>query len=70
MTQQEKRYVVHERSEADVKQHGSVKKAILFLKSELNELEALWGKYSSECLGHGIICTRLKINFLTEKYRQ
>lgn len=64
MNKQEERYLVKERAENDVKQHGTVQKAIEHLKKELNEFEALWGKYSSDCLGYGITCTRLKISWL------
>lgn len=64
MTEQEKNYKVKERAETNVKEHGSVQKAIQYLKSELEEMESLWSKYSSDCLGHGITCTRLKIRWL------
>ena len=64
MTKQEENYLVKERAETDVKEQGSVQKAIQYLKTELEEMEALWGKYSSDCLGHGITCTRLKISWL------
>jgi hypothetical protein len=64
MTKLEEKYLVKQRAESDVKEHGSVQKAIQFLKIELEEMEALWGKYSSECLGHGITCTQLKISWL------
>jgi hypothetical protein len=64
MTKQEENYLVKERAETDVKEQGSVEKAIQYLKNELEEMEALWDKYSSDCLGHGITCTRLKISWL------
>jgi hypothetical protein len=64
MNKQEERYIVKQRAENDVKEHGSVQKAIQYLKTKLEEMEALWGKYSSDCLGHGITCTRLKISWL------
>lgn len=64
MTKQEENYLVKQRAENDVKEHGSVQKAIEFLKKELEEMEVLWSTYSSECLGHGITCTRLKISWL------
>lgn len=66
MTTQEERYLVKERAETDVKTHGSISKAIQYLKSELELFESMWGKYSSDCLGHGFTCTRLKIDYLTE----
>ena len=64
MNREEKRYLVKERAENDVKEHGSIQKAIKYLKTELEEMEALWSIYSSDCLGHGITCTRLKISWL------
>ena len=64
MNREEKRYLVKERAENDVKEHGSVQKAIKHLKIELEEMEALWSRFSSDCLGHGITCTRLKISWL------
>jgi len=60
----EENYLVKERAEKDVTQYGSVEKAIKYLKAELEEMESLWGMYSSDCLGHGITCTRLKITWL------
>jgi hypothetical protein len=64
MTKQEENYSVKDRAENAVKKYGSAKKAINHLKAELNEFEALWSKYSSDCLGHGITCNRLLISFL------
>lgn len=64
MNREEKRYLVKERAENDVKEHGSVQKAIKHLKIELEEMGALWSRFSSDCLGHGITCTRLKISWL------
>lgn len=64
MTKQEENYLVKERAENDVKKHGSVRKAIECLKTELEEMEALWSRYSSDCLGHGITCTQLKVSWL------
>jgi hypothetical protein len=64
MNKQEERYLVKQRAETDVKEQGSIQKAIQYLKTELEEMEALWGKYSSDCLAHGITCTRLKISWL------
>ena len=65
-TKQEENYLVKQRVETDVKKHGSVHKAIQYLKIELEEMELLWSKYSSDCLGHGITCTRLKISWLEQ----
>jgi hypothetical protein len=48
----------------NLSQNAQHQKAIQYLKTELEEMEALWGKYSSDCLGHGITCTRLKISWL------
>lgn len=67
MNKEEKRYLVKERVKEDVKEHGTIKKAINFLRQELEEMESLWSKYSSDCLGHGISCTRLKIFYLERK---
>lgn len=64
MNREEKRYLVKERAENDVKEHGSVQKALKHLKTELEEMEALWSRFSSDCLGHGITCTRLKISWI------
>lgn len=63
-TQLEKRYLITERAAKEVENHGSVEKAVRYLKSELKEYEALWSEYSSDCLGHGITCTRLLIERL------
>lgn len=60
----EERYLVKERSEADIEKHGSIEKVLIFLKTELEEMESLWSMYSSDCLGHGITCTRLKIRYI------
>jgi len=64
MTKQEASYLIKERAESDIKEHGSIQKAIQCLKNELEEMNALWSKYSCECLGHGITCTLLKISWL------
>ena len=64
MIKQEENFLVKERAENDVKQHGSVQKAIEYLKLELNEFESLWSIYSCDCLGQGITCTQLKISWL------
>jgi hypothetical protein len=62
----EQKYNVRERAENDIKEHGSIAKAIQYLNEKLEEMESLWGKYSCDCLGHGITCTRLKISFLEQ----
>jgi len=64
MTKLEERYLVKERAEAQVKENGSIDKAIRYLKSELGEYEDMWGMYSCDCLGHGITCTGLLIDWL------
>lgn len=64
MLEIEKKYLVKERAEADVIKYGSVDLAIKSLELELVEMESLWGAYSSDCLGHGISCTKLKISWL------
>jgi hypothetical protein len=63
----EDNYRVKERAEAAVKKHGSIKKAIKYLKAELGEFENIWSKYSSDCLGHGITCNNLIISWLERK---
>jgi len=60
------RYLVKQRAESDVEKYGSKEKAIEHLKKKLDEMESLWGLYSSDCLGHGITCTRLKIDYLVQ----
>ena len=60
----EANYLVKERAEADIKEHGSVDNAIRYLEATLESYEEMWSAYSSECLGHGITCTRLKIDWL------
>jgi hypothetical protein len=65
---EERRYLVKERSEKDIEKYGSAQKAIEVLISELEEMESLWSMYSSDCLGHGITCTRLKIQYIQRNY--
>lgn len=60
----EERYLIKERAEKEILNHGSVENALKYLKAELCGYESLWSKYSSECLGHGITCTRLLIENL------
>jgi len=67
MNRIEQNYKVEERAKNAVKEHGTIEKAILYLKSELNGFEDLWGMYSSDCLGHGITCNRLLISWLERK---
>ncbi len=64
MNKLEEKYLIKVRAEKDIKKHGSVKKAIKFLKTELDEMNSLWNICSSDCLGHGITCTGLKISWL------
>jgi len=64
MNRLEKNYKVKERAENAVIKHLSIDKAIEFLTKELEEFESLWGRYSSDCLGHGIQCNRLLISWL------
>ena len=64
MTELEKKYKVKERAEDAVHEHGSVEKAIKHLKTELKEWEDMWSEYSCECLGHGITCNGLLIDWL------
>ena len=67
MTLTEQNYKVAERAENAIKQHGTIEKAIDYLKAELNGFENAWGRFSSECLGHGITCNRLLIYWLERK---
>jgi hypothetical protein len=67
MTQQEEKYQIKERCESDVKEYGSVQNAIKAISEELEKAESFWGKFSSDCLGHEITCSRLKIRYLTEQ---
>ena len=64
---QEKNYRIPERADEAVQKHGSIDKALTFLKAELDGWEDAWGMYSSECLGHGITCNRLLVNWLERK---
>jgi len=64
MTRTENNYKIKERAEDNIKKHGSIDKAIKYLKSELSGFEDSWSKYSSDCLGHGITCNRLLISWL------
>jgi hypothetical protein len=64
ITKLEANYLVEERANKDISIFGSIEDAIEALERELEEMESLWGKYSSDCLGHGITCTRLKISWL------
>ena len=61
MTREEENYKIKERSELAVKEHGSVEKALKFIKSELKDFEDSWGRCSSDCLSHGITCNRLLV---------
>ncbi|MCK9416522.1 hypothetical protein M0Q97_07695 [Candidatus Dojkabacteria bacterium] len=67
MTDLEKKYNIDVRANIVVLEHGSIENAISNLKIELEEYEKLWNKYSCDCLGHGIICNRLLINWLNNK---
>lgn len=61
---EDKNYSIRERVQEDIKKYGSAHETMKQLKKELEEMESLWNKYSSDCLGHGITCTRLKISWL------
>ena len=67
MNRTEENYKVAERAEDAIKKHGTIEKAIDYLKSELNEFENSWSSFSSDCLGHGITCNRLLISWLERK---
>lgn len=64
MTELEKNYNIKERAEKLIEQYTSAELAIKFLQTQLEEWEEFWSKYSSDCLGHGIICTELLITYL------
>jgi hypothetical protein len=59
MTREEKNYMVDIRCETLIKQHGSPKKAIIFLNKELKNLNDNWGYLSSDSAGHAIACMSL-----------
>lgn len=67
MTKYEENYKVKERAENAIKEHGTIEKAITYLRLELNGFEDVWSSYSSDCLGHGITCNRLLISWLERK---
>lgn len=67
MNRTEENYKVAERAEKVIKEHGTVEKAITYLKSELRGFEDSWSDFSSDCLGHGITCNRLLISWLERK---
>ena len=67
MNRVEQNYKVAERAEDAIKKHGTIEKAITYLKSELKGYEDSWGSFSSDCLGHGITCNRLLISWLERK---
>ena len=67
MTKLEANYKVKERADKEVDKHGTIEKAIQYLKTELEEMEALWSEYSSDCLSQGTTCTRLLISWLERK---
>ena len=66
MTQEEK-YHIKERCKNDIKEYGSIGRAIKGISEELEILESSWGKFPSDCLGYGITCSRLKIRYLNEQ---
>ena len=67
MTPLEKNYKIKERAEDAVKIHGSIEKAINYLKSELESFNSYFIDYSYECLGHGITCNKLLISWLEKQ---
>jgi len=64
MTPQEKNYKVKERVEELLSKYGTIEKTLAYLKAELSGFESSWSSYSSDCLGHGITCNRLMINYI------
>jgi hypothetical protein len=67
MNRTEQNYKIAERAEEAIKKHGTIEKAIDYLKSELKSFEDSWSSFSSDCLGHGITCNRLLISWLERK---
>jgi len=59
-------YKIKKRAELIVKEKGSINNDIKHIKTELSEFESMWSKYSCDCLGHGITCDRLLINYLEQ----
>ena len=67
MTKLEANYKVKERADKEVDKHGTIEKAIRYLKLELNEFDSYWSEYSSDCLSQGTTCTILLISWLERK---
>jgi hypothetical protein len=51
MNRTEQNYKIAERAEEAIKKHGTIEKAIDYLKSELKSFEDSWSSFSSDCLG-------------------
>ncbi len=63
----EQNYLIEQRVQERIKEHGSVQKAIAYCESQLKECEDNWGSYSYDCVGHAITCNRLLIPRLQEE---
>ena len=64
LTPQEEKYLILKRVYLDIQRYGAIDPAVDALEKELEQYESLWSCFSSDSLGHGITCVRLKINFL------
>lgn len=65
-TELEKRYLIKERVQEKILEHGSIEKAIKYLEAELNGFENYWSSCSYDCVGHAITCNRLLVSRLKE----
>lgn len=59
-------YKIKESARRNIKDHGSVKKAITFLEIEYTDYEKLWSRYSSDCLAHAMNFNEKMIKFLKQ----
>lgn len=66
----EKNYKVKERFIGLFKKYRCVEKILSTLKAELKSYEDSWSGYSSDCLGHAIIFSRLMIGFIERNLNQ
>jgi hypothetical protein len=65
--QLEKRYLVEQRIQEQIEEHGSIENAITYCRSILNQCEDIWSDCSYECVGHAITCNRMLISRLEEQ---
>jgi len=64
----EAEYNIKERCEESIKEHGTPEAALEYLQHELNDIENMWSKYSSDSLGYGITCSGLMITWIDKNY--